>query len=149
MLKKRYSHKKEKDGNIMEMFKRFYHEIKEVENNDICISFYKKRGTQDSYARDYIILSRYSIPELISLLKSPEFIPLREKGSFKNKYDFIQIGYGGHDGTPSLHLMNGRFEITGNGDDVFSVYIPIDAFQTNDFQYLDPLIEDLRKYIIE
>ena len=127
----------------------FYHEVEETESSNICISFYEKRGSQNSYARAYIIISRHSIPELIALLKNPEFIPQRKEGSFKNSYDFIQIYYGGSDGSPSLGIGNDRSIITGNTKNDREVYIPIDLSQRKDYQYLDPLIEDLKRYIIE
>lgn len=126
----------------------FYYVIEKLPDNDIKIECHKFLSP-GVYRDDDIVISRHSIPELIALFKHPKYIPQREDGSFKNKYDFIQIETAGHEGGPLLRLKNGRFELTGNEDDIYTVYIPLDAMSERAYKYLDPLIEDLRKYIIE
>lgn len=126
----------------------FYYEIEELSNNDIRIKCHEELSSEVSIDDD-IVISRHSIPELIALLKHPKYIPQREDGSFKNKYDFIQISTGGHEGHPSLCVFNYRETITGNENDNSIIHIPLDAMSERAYKYIDPLIEDLKKYIIE
>ena len=134
------------------MLKKFYHEVEKLANtDDIKINCFELRSqAKGSYMEESIIISRHSIQSIIDMLESPDYISRRTETILKNKFDEIKLFYGGPDDNPVMQLGNLRNHITGNDDDISGpVAIPLDAWGKEDYKYINPLINDLKKYITQ
>ena len=94
-----------------------------------------------------IIISRHSIKPFIATLLDPAYIPRHEKTTVKTDYDYIEIYYGGPDDSPIVQFFNDKEKYTGKEDDCSGpVAIPLDLWGKEDYLYINPLIDDLKKY---
>lgn len=130
------------------MLEKFYYETELINNSkDVKITTNNLLYGGPEYLKESIIISRHSIQLFIATLLDPAYIPRHEKTVVKTDYDYIEIHYGGADDSPIVQFYNRRKVITGiNSDRSGPVAIPLDAWGKEDYLYINPLIDDLKKY---
>ena len=134
------------------MLKKFYHKVEKLTNtDDIKINCFELRSqAKGSYMEESIIISRHSIKSFITTVLNPAYIPRHEETVVKTDYDYIEIYYGGPDVSPTVQFFNDREKFTGNESDCSGpVAIPLDVWGKEDYKYINPLIDDLKKYITQ
>ncbi len=133
------------------MNKEFYFEIEEINNELKLMCYNLMHNKNQHYWKTDILFDKRSLPELIKVLEQGDCINLLKSFIVTTSWDQIEIDSLGDERSSEgfcLELYNRRKMVTHVDSDRFGpVTIPLGQKpEETGWEYIRPLIEDLKKY---